>query len=252
MSVVYPYRTRSYKRQGRVNRGKRYIMLARRARQTRMVDVVQSYHRRVQNARTGGFLGIESKFIDSTFDNGIVATVTSAEADPAGGSLAAIAQGDGESNRDGRKCTLTSLHMKGQVQLNSTSGASSQQPGVARVIVVWDTQTNGAALSSENVMTDPTHKEFAFRNLQFFKRFKILKDQTFTINPAAGAGDGGVNDFGAIMQNFNWNFRFRIPVIHNGTTAAITTITDNSLHVIAFASSTLMTLRYEARTRFVG
>ncbi len=204
-------------------------------------------------ARTGGFLGIETKFIDYTYASAFVATMTGAEADPTtADSLSAIAQGDGESNRDGRKCTLISLHMRGHVQLDPVTGSSASSPKIMRVIVVWDTQTNGTQLNSEDVILAATHVEHGFRNLQFSKRFRILKDATFTLNPLAGAGDGTADDFAAVNRSFKWNFKLGIPVIHKGTTAVVANITDNSLHVIAFASDINCALRYESRIRFVG
>ncbi len=204
-------------------------------------------------ARTGGFLGIESKFIDSTRNGAVVASQTGAEADPATvNCLNAIAQGDGESNRDGRKCTLTSLHLRGLVTLDGTETTTLAQGRKVRVIVVHDTQTNGAQLNSEDVYLTATNVGDAYRNLQFVKRFKILKDATFDMNPQAGAGNGTANDSPGIIKSFKWNFKFKIPVVHNGTTANVSTITDSSLHVIAFANSTGTTLAYESRIRFVG
>lgn len=210
-------------------------------------------------ARTGGFLGIETKFIDYTYAGAIPATLTGGEADPPGagaqttpGSISAIAQGDGESNRDGRKCTLTSLHIKGNVGINADATGISL-PNIIRVIVVWDTQTNGAQLNAEDVFLAASHKEFSFRNLQFSKRFRVLKDATFVINPTAAAGDGTSLDSAAHFRTFKWNFKLDIPVIHSGTTAVIASITDNSLHVLAWAATTgLSTLNYESRVRFVG
>lgn len=213
----------------------------------------------VLNARTGGFLGIETKFIDYTFSAGVVATLTGAEMDPPGagaqttpGSISAIAQGDGESNRDGRKCTLTSLHIKGDLRIGPAAGATLQSASIVRVAVVWDTQTNAKQLNAEDVFLAATHIEHSFRNLQFSKRFKILKDATFVLNTLAGAGDGAANDSADVIKNFKWNFKLNIPVIHKSTTAVVASITDNSLHVIAFSNNTAATLSYESRIRFVG
>lgn len=205
--------------------------------------------------RTGGFLGIETKFIDYTFGKtAFSATVAGGEMDPASSvdCVSAIAQGDGESNRDGRKCVLKSLHLRGNVNISESSGSSFQAPSIMRVIVVWDTQTNGAQLNAEDVMLPATHVEHSFRNLQFSKRFRILMDHTFTVNPTAGAGDGTANDFGAVERSFKWNFNFNIPVIHNGTTAVVAAITDNSLHIIGFANNVGCNLSYTSRIRFVG
>lgn len=205
--------------------------------------------------RTGGFLGIETKFIDYTLaKTAFSATVAGGELDPTSSvdCISAIAQGDGESNRDGRKCTLISLHIRGNVNISASSGSTAQAPSIMRVIVVWDTQTNGAQLNAEDVMLPAAHVEHSFRNLQFSKRFRILKDQTFTVVPVAGAGDGAVNDFSEVERSFKWNFKFKIPVIHNGTSAVVATITDNSIHIIGFANNVSCNLSYQTRVRFVG
>jgi len=211
--------------------------------------------------RTGGFLGIETKFIDYTYEEAIVNTVTGAEADPPGpgaqtapGCISAIAQGDGESNRDGRKCTLTSIHLRGSVILDPRSDTSTSVGGTTvRVLVVQDTQTNGAQLNSEDVILAATNVEHSFRNLQFTKRFKILKDQTFAMKYPSASGTSVTNDVNGDIKNFKWNFKVNIPVIHKANTAVIASITDNSIHVIAFCSQNgVATLNYNARCRFVG
>ncbi len=248
-------RPRSYKRHYGKNGRSRYMAAQVALREMRAATGIQRYYtKRVRNGRTGGFLGIETKFKDSTYPpTAIAVTITGAEADPATlDSLSAIAQGDGETQRDGRKCTLTSLHMRGQVTLSLTAGSALTASREARVVVVWDTQTNGAQLNAEDVILAATNVEHGFRNLQFTKRFKILKDQNWTLNPLAAAGDGAANDTAAVSRDFKWNFPLKIPVIHNGTTAVVANITDNSLHVIAFASGTGVTLQYESRVRFVG
>ncbi len=247
-----------------VNRGIRRYTTARKKR----LMPYKIFDRRVQrlrragapsylNKRTGGFLGIESKFIDSTYTDAIVTSIAGAEADPPGagaqtspGSISGIAQGDGESNRDGRKCTLTSVHVRGSVTRDSASAMTNA--AVIRVVLVQDTQTNGVQLSAENVFVDSGNVEHQWRNLQFSKRFKVLKDQTFIVQPPAAGGNGTSNDAGAGIRTFKWNIPVNIPVIHNGTTVAITNVTDNSLHMLAWSSDTLTTLKYQSRVRFVG
>ncbi len=211
----------------------------------------------IMNARTAGFLGIETKFIDYTYSDNIPAAIAGAEADTPGvgaqtapGSISAIAQGDSESNRDGRKCTLVGLNLKGQIVRSAQATVGT---GISvRVCVVWDTQTNGVQLNSEDVFKNPTEKVLAFRNLQFSKRFRVLKDQTFDMNVPASAGNGTAQEAAASVRTFKWNFPLAIDVIHKGTTAVVANITDNSLHILAWASATGCILKYESRIRFRG
>ncbi len=224
---------------------------------TKFRPVYPKRRKKASNVRTGGFVGIEKKFLDGTFQVAIVATVAGSEMDPPGagaqtapGTLSAIAQGDGESNRDGRKCTLTSLHLKGDVTLSPTSSDGTGK--IVRVMIVWDKQTNGAQFNAEDVFLSNTNVEYSFRNLQFIKRFAILKDQTFVLVPQAASGDGTTGENVGDIKKFNWNFNFRIPQIYKGTTAVIANITDNSLHIMAFANATGTVLSYASRVRFFG
>lgn len=210
------------------------------------------------NARVAGYLGIETKFIDYTFSGTVPTTNTGAEADPPGigaqttpGSISAIAQGESESNRDGRKATLIHLDLGGDITTPASAALSGSTK--VRVAVVWDTQTNGAQLNSEDVFLPATNVEHAKRNLQFAKRFKILKDVLITMNPTNSAGNGTANDTGPFTKSFHWKIKLpNIQVIHNGNTAVVASITDNSIHVISFASNGSPVLNYESRIMFRG
>lgn len=225
---------------------------------TKRRRVKGSYSQR-SNVRTGGYLGIENKFIDYTVSGSTIAdTNTGAEQDPAtANSISAIAQGDGESNRDGRKALINSVLIRGSVLLQGLGSVSTvQEPVVVRVALVLDQQTNGAQLDSEDVFLPATNVEHAFRNLQFTRRFRVLRDKTFVLNPQAAAGTGSVNDTSPVITAFNWFIgNLKIPVTFTDTTAVVANIMDNSLHVIAFTSSIsagLVLLNYQSRVRFTG
>lgn len=199
---------------------------------------------RSSNFRTGGFLGIENKFLDlNLIGSAINITWVGGEEDPAGvDALNAIAQGDGESNRDGRKCVLTQVNVAGRVTFAPGAAVDGR---VVRVMLIWDTQSNGAQLNAEDVMVNTGNISQQFRNLQFSKRFRVLADKKFTFSQTA---------LGTIMEKQFHIFKKlpNIQVIHNGTTGNISTITDNSLHMIACASGTLTSLSYNSRVRFRG
>ncbi len=208
------------------------------------------------NARTGGFTGIETKFIDYTYGPTAIATAQAgAEADPTTADcISAIAQGDGESNRDGRKAVLKSLHVRGNVTYSPIDdGTTIGDSAIVRVIIVQDTQTNAVQENAEDVILPATNVEHAFRNLQFSKRFRILKDFKFMLNiVAAAAGTATTVDSAGVSRNFAFDRDVNIPVIHKATTAVVGAITDNSVHVIAFASRAGLLMSYESRVRFVG
>lgn len=207
-----------------------------------------------------GYLGVETKFLDSSIPStAMSAQWAGSELDPTANSIAAIAQGDGESDRDGRKCVLTSIHVRGHVELSIASASGAGQPEVATVYLVQDTQTNGAQLNGEDVISNFVSAvggaevlPHAFQNLQYSKRFRILRKFTCAPSPVAGAGDGTSNDFAGGKYPFEWNVKCNIPVIHTGTSSAITDIGDNSIHIIGCGSSNACKVAYAARVRFVG
>lgn len=217
--------------------------------------------RRRRNIRTGGFLGIENKFADSeaTATN---LTTTIARVDPTSGStqcLTAVAQGDGESQRDGRRYKMNSLHVRGMISMSAVTGGTPQVPVIIRVAIVLDTQSNGAALTATDVFktaTTAAQNVHAFRNLQYSQRFRVLYDKSYTMNAEAGAYDGINADWPSTKKQFKININ--IPetwaiVDTSATTANITSVTDNSIHLLAWADGTnLATIRYESRLRFVG
>lgn len=215
--------------------------------------------RRTANMRTAGFLGIETKFHDCyKAPAAVVATTASAEQDPAANAscLNAIAQGDGESNRDGRKCLLKSLQIKGQINSTVQSDqADIVEPPMCRVVVVIDHQTNGAQLNSEDVLKDAAGLDMcSLKNLQYSRRFTTLYDQVHTLSPAVAGSDGActmsVNFSPCYFQLYK---KLNLPVNFTNTTSDIANIMDNSIHVIAIASgSGLCTLGYQSRVRFVG
>lgn len=207
--------------------------------------------RALLNYRTGGYIGMETKFIDHEYGSTTVNfVIPTSLTDPAVGSLSAISQGDGESNRDGRKVTLKSIHINGNV--TRTSGTNSSR---VRLLLVHDSQTNGSALSPEDVLLIPTSATalatYAFRNLQHTSRFKVLYDKTFTLTPSLGF-DGVSAVSNTPEVNFKINKKLNMPVTYKDTSADVANITDNSLHLMCVTDSTGVVLQYNVRTRFVG
>lgn len=210
-----------------------------------------------RNVRTGGFLGIERKFFDTEVNNGAFATSWTIE-EPATTGLTAIAQGDGESNRDGKNYIIDSIHIKGF--LNSAVQESQTAPLadiLCRLVLVLDTQTNGAVLTATSVMdAGQSDDVIAFRNLQFTRRFKVLWDRSFVIK-RNNTNEGAANLFAAAATNgpffkVNHVFKGGLPVTMSSTEADIANVTDNSIHMIGIATSTDAMLDYQCRVRFRG
>ncbi len=209
--------------------------------------------------RPQGAYAPESKFVDTSVSATIPnpADMTGAEMDPTTvNCLNAVPIGNTESTRDGRKTWLTRLNIRGVValaqQANLSSGLDAQ---IVRVVVLQDTQTNGAQFNSEDVYASlgaANLNVHAWRNLKFAKRFTILKDHQFILNPKAVTWDGTNMEGSSVKATFKWNIPLNIPVIYTDTTALISSISDNSLHVMAWTIGLTCVLRYASRVRFTG
>lgn len=220
------------------------------------------------NPRTGGFLGIERKFLDVFASEVAVVAPTDCaggEIQPEGGCtgcLSAPATGDGPSSRDGRKVTVDSIYVTGALSYQRTSDAPDILiPPVVYVALVQDMQTNGATVVSENVFTNPNDTALVnakpLRNLENSTRYKVLDQVTIQgvglhINDAAATGS-----IQATTVPFSLSKTFKgglIVSFNSGTTADVANVVDNSLHIVAFATSTNYTpgLSYNSRIRFMG
>jgi len=212
---------------------------------------------RRRNVRTAGFLGIEKKFYDSELAGTAIAVGTAgSEVDPAGNlkCLNAITQGDGESSRDGRKCMLKSVQVRGNIYVTGLADQADAASGlVVRVLMVHDKQTNGAQLNAEDVLKDAGADINDMINMQYSRRFRILYDRTFSLRPVSTMTDGAATGSIAYEQMpFKIFKSLNMPVNYTGTTEDIANITDNSLHMIAIAGGAGANITYTARVRFVG
>lgn len=215
---------------------------------------------RARNWQSGGFLGIEKKFYDTYVTDGVlVTTAASAEFDPAANvsCLNAMAEGDGESNRDGKKILMKSVEVNGHV--NTTLQADQADAVNAVTVRVWlvlDTQTNGAQMDSEKFLLDTAGVDsLSLRNLKYSSRFKTLACKTMVLAPSNSHGDGAnTGSVAGSIRPFRFFKRLNIVTNFSNTSADIANIVDNSLHIIAVASAVAGApkISYQARVRFIG
>jgi len=222
--------------------------------------------RMVANAVTMGFMGIEKKFLDSAKALTAVASVgllTGGEYDPSSGCtgcLSCPAQGDTEQSRDGKRIVIDSVIIKGFVECDKTASAAIPDATKCFVAVVLDTQTNGAQLNSEDVFKNTTTAAYTavnpLKNLLFGSRFRILKSQVYDLTPIGVIGAAANYAHGDVRRDFDWYIPFKggLPVnLNAGTTADVANVIDNSIHVVAFATTgEVVQIAYNARIRFQG
>lgn len=221
--------------------------------------------RQVANAVSMGFLGIEKKFLDSAKTAtavGAAAALTGGEYDPSTGCtgcLSCPAQGDTEQSRDGKRIVIDSLILKGYVQQDGSVGEVPEPVLKVFIAVILDTQTNGAQLNSEdvfkNTLASTDTNSDPLKNLLFGNRFRILKSQTYDLTPSGITGAAATLAHNAVRREFDWYIPFKGGLqvnLNAGTTADVANVIDNSVHVVAFATTTGCNIAYNARIRFQG
>jgi hypothetical protein len=223
-------------------------------------------NRASQNVRQGGFIDQEIKFLDTAKSaTVIVASTTGAEQPPTSGCtgcLSAPAQGDGPSNRDGKKIIAKSILVNGQIiRVGGEDQANVPLAISGKVALVLDKQSNGAQLNSEDVYqaAGSSRPSLALRNLQYSKRFQVLAAQNFTLdNPRVGTDGTATLSSGTQVMNFVLQKNLNLPITFStGTTADIANVVDNSIQLVAFADANAtgansLNIAYDARMRFVG
>jgi hypothetical protein len=189
------------------------------------------------------------------------------EADPAADCLNGIAEGSTEKTRNGRKILMKSILVKGSVRwvaetfIPSTPVADSN----VRLYLMLDTQTNGTQAGTNLQFINPGGSQdtvvVPFRDLAHSDRFRVLKTALLNdthrdtvaaqFNEAAGAG--AFTDVGECTRYFEWYVTLNIPVLYKDNGATISSIVDNSLHMIALTDSNVRDprLSYHARLRFI-
>jgi len=224
--------------------------------------------RRVLNGRTGGYVGLERKFFD-TFENSRAlqasTNASSGEMDPFGENcLNCPAQGDGESNRDGRQIAMQSITLKGNITVPyATTPTTQWEAPVVYVAIVLDKQTNGATLNSEDVFANPSGDARGMtqplRNLEYSDRFTVLKSTTVNMKDVlAGFQIGGTPTGQAGMSIPFYLYHdlkgMKMNFISGQNTSVIAAVADKSLHVIAYTTTASLgpVITYNARLRFTG
>ncbi len=180
---------------------------------------------------------VEVKFKDITFDN------TGIETGGAASNLLLIAQGDGESERNGRKILVTDVHWRWQLSLPDNDPAQLAED-VVRLMLVIDKQCNGAGLSTTALLTEENYQ--AFTNLHNQDRFDILFDETVPLK----FGNAGTVVTGKLDGEFAETLR--LPVLYKASTPAVADQTSINLVALALSQNGVADIASRIRVRFLG
>ncbi len=178
-------------------------------------------------------LNVEFKLLDS-FATGTAMTVT-----PIVQQLILIAQGDGVANHDGNQIKSHSNLLRYVITMNTSAVASA-----CRVMLVRDTQPNGATFVSSDLLTDitvfdsiisPIHQDFKHR-------FKVLYDRRHYLSDS-----GSKKQSGKHFTKMSFLVRF------DDTSANITALQTNSLALVFFSdeATNTPTITFFNRYRFI-
>ncbi len=201
--------------------------------------------------RVGGYYGRyahkggELKFHDVDLDDPVVATGGVVTA-----SVNLIAQGVGESQRVGRKCTIKSIQWRYRSLVPEVDAAADPAALEAlRIIMYVDKQANGATAAVTDLYeSGDLH---AFRNLSNTSRFTILCDKIVELNYMTLASDSAnVVSQGTVSYEGVFYKKCNIPLEFDAATGAITEIRSNNIGVLIISNSGIGGFNSKIRLRF--
>lgn len=191
---------------------------------------------------------IEFKYLDTNFPLNAVLSNGSIM-----GSVNIIPQGDTEVMRDGRKCVIKSIWIKGHMQvpqLGAVPTVTTNHENLTLKLVL-DKQCNGALPSYGDVMQ--TTDWDGFRNLENSQRFRVLWSRSYNYYPTVATDDATT-----IVWTFNTTRidiykKVNIPLEYSvGTTGVITTIKSNNVFLMGISEKGKVKFHGRIRIRFVG
>ena len=182
-------------------------------------------------------------------------------------SFVKIAQGDGPSERDGSRITVTGLTIRGRCILDRNSNAAWNElvagSLIFRVIVYVDTQANGDSPTYGEFFDDALVNQDAFdayNNLHAQGRFKTLMDKYIHVKASDPVYDGNNYHTAGCEVPFKKTIKnLSIPITYSDATANMASVRTNNIGMWVLAvgggattSKTAQRLfAYRVRVRFV-
>ena len=184
------------------------------------------------------------------------------------GCLFAPTMGNGSGQREGRLATVHSVYVSGLVRNPSWVSDNSGHDCTVFLALVLDRSPNtdsiegstnliyrNGASTGDPLVYNRDYSVTPLRNLEWSKRFKVLKTKTITFNPTGSIG-------GAMSQERTFTLSYRpsgsdAQVEFQGNDGTIASVTKNAYYIIGITNSTrsgasLPAIAYNCRVRFVG
>lgn len=191
------------------------------------------------------FVGKGSTQEHKYFDTALNFTIDSTGEVPSTGQLCLITQGDAGNQRDGINCHLESISI--HAFLNYVPSTATSASTIAVILLVQDTQCNGAAATAGDVMNS-TDFQSGHRNLTTGNRFKILKRFQFVLTATAGVSAA----YNTVIAPWDYYSKLNIPMKFSNSTSSVADVESNNLFLLASSlqSDDLITVNGEVRLRF--
>lgn len=161
----------------------------------------------------------------------------------------AIGSSYGEVN--GNRFRLKKIRVRGRV-LKSTKTAQTEvaTPVSVRVLLVLDTQANGVQAQGEDIMQDIGAQNeclYAFKRVQETSgRFRILKDQFFTLDPATAANNASATTISQSYDSkyFSMQYQPREPMLCHiktgNSTPTVGGCVDNNIFLLSYSTEQIV------------
>lgn len=248
------HRSNKYRKTNPYNRGNYLRAAGAMAGRPRYWGTKSAFSGRSQNwipgkNRTSGYygrytVGGEKKFHDLNLIDATIATGMTIS------NLTVIPEGNGESDRIGRKITIKNIHVKYQMTLPTTTTQGSTSD-IVRCMIVQDMQTNGVQFAATDLLE--TDNFLKFRNLANSKRFKILWSKEISIQSGGGGpASTTTTHFAEANRYFKVNKRCHIPIEYDNsaTTGVITSVRSNNIYWVTQSKSGHVAGDGELRLRY--
>lgn len=212
--------------------------------------VITARRRRLAPFRTGGFFGLWNgrRAVElKTIDNNAAPISSNIPSTGNISLLSGVAAGTDYNQRVGRKITMRSLLLR--INLTALSTTTQATGDSIRIIVFYDTQTNGAVPLVADVLQSVFYTSPL--NLNNRDRFKVIMDKTIGVE--ACTYTAGALVAGSPRQRDITKYRkFRLEAIYSGTGATVGSIATGGIFVLYISQqNNFNNITIDSRVRFV-
>lgn len=191
--------------------------------------------------------GDEVKNLDTVLSIPMI-TTGACSTSAATGNIHIVPTGDTAVTREGRKITITSISVQGNITFTPGGGATAAE--MAYIYLILDRQCNGVNPAITDVFTTNDMEKNQL-NLNNSKRFKVMKKWVVRLVPQAGV-TGAYNEDIKHIKCFK---KVNIPIYYNGDAGTVAQTTQNNIFFAFGVANTIgpvVNLDGTCRIRYVG